>query len=216
MPARRSPQRATLGRAFTVFSVASLCLVSTAALAEKPRALTIRDAQMEPVSWSALDGWGDDDQAAAYAGTALLEGTNVNIKGPAQAPFLRFGAPWIKGVELARYLNARAIPGVRFLAVSYVPAGEKYYPFVGQRIEGVEIMIRDRDVLDAPALGIEAVAALWKLYGEKFEIEKVDRLLRDRRTLDAIKAGTDPRAIVAGWRAGLDAYKARRARFLLY
>ena len=156
------------------------------------------------------------DQAAAYAGTALLEGTNVNIKGPAQAPFLRFGAPWIKGVELARYLNARAIPGVRFLAVSYVPAGEKYYPHVGQRVEGVEVMIRDRDVLDAPALGIEAVAALWKLYGEKFEIEKVDRLLRDRRTLDAIKAGSDPRTIVAGWRAGLDAYKARRARFLLY
>ncbi|HEX7693552.1 MAG TPA: DUF1343 domain-containing protein, partial [Sphingomonas sp.] len=33
-------------------------------------------------------------QATAYAGTALLEGTNVNIKGPGDAPFLRFGAPW--------------------------------------------------------------------------------------------------------------------------
>jgi uncharacterized protein YbbC (DUF1343 family) len=155
-------------------------------------------------------------QATAYAGTALLEGTNVNVKGPGEAPFLRFGAPWIKGAELAAYLNARAIPGVSFLAVTYVPASDKLYPFAGQRVEGVEILIHDRKRLDAPALGVEAVAALWKLHGATFEIEKVDRLLRNRAVLDQIKAGTDPRAIAAGWQAELSRFKARRARYLLY
>lgn len=155
-------------------------------------------------------------QATAYAGTALLEGTNVNVKGPGEAPFLRFGAPWIKGARLAAYLNARRIPGVSFLAVAYVPANDKLYPFAGQRVEGVEIMIHDRDRLDAPALGVETVAALWKLYGETFQIERVDRLLRNRRVLDQIKAGVDPRRIVAGWQPELARFKARRARFLLY
>jgi uncharacterized protein YbbC (DUF1343 family) len=155
-------------------------------------------------------------QATAYAGTALLEGTNVNVKGPGEAPFLRFGAPWIRGVDLAAYLNARAIPGVGFLAVTYVPANDRLYPYAGQRVEGVEIMIRDRNRLDAPALGVEVVAALWKLYGATFEIDRVDRLLRNRDVLDRIKAGGDPRVIAASWRGDLQRFKARRARFLLY
>jgi len=155
-------------------------------------------------------------QATAYAGTALLEGTNVNIKGPGEAPFLRFGAPWIKGVELAAYLNARAIPGVSFLPVTYVPASDKLYPFAGQRVEGVEILLHDRARLDAPELGVEAVAALWKLYGAKFQIDRVDRLLHNRPVLDQIKTGMDPRRIAAGWQADLARFKARRARYLLY
>ncbi|RYD68311.1 MAG: DUF1343 domain-containing protein [Sphingomonadales bacterium] len=155
-------------------------------------------------------------QATAYAGTALLEGTNINIKGPAEAPFLRFGAPWIKGRQLAAYLNARRIVGVSFLPVTYVAASDKLYPFAGQRIEGVEVIIQDRNRLDAPALGVEAVSALWKLYGGTFQIEKVDRLLRNRTVLDRIKAGEDPRGIAAGWQAELKRFKTRRARYLLY
>jgi len=154
--------------------------------------------------------------ATVYPGTALLEGTNVNLKGATEPPFLRFGAPWIKGVELAAYLNRRAIPGVSFLAVAYVPTGEAHNQFIGQRVEGVEIVIRDRDRIDAPALGVEAVSALWKLYGKTFEIEKVDRLLRNRAVFDRIKAGADPRAIVASWQGELNRFKARRARYLLY
>ena len=155
-------------------------------------------------------------QATAYAGTALLEGTNVNIKGPDGAPFLRFGAPWIRGEELAAYLSARVIPGVRFRPVVYVAASDRLYPYAGQHVEGVEIDIRDRNRLDAPTLGVEAVAALWKLYGTRFEIDRVDRLLRNRPILDQIKAGVDPRLIARGWQADLTRYKARRAHYLLY
>jgi len=156
------------------------------------------------------------NQATAYAGTALLEGTNVNIKGPGDAPFLRFGAPWIRATELAAYLNARAIAGVNFLPVSYVAASDKLYPFAGQRVQGVEILIQDRTRLDAPALGVEIVAALWKLYGTAFQIDRVDRLLRNRAVFEQIKAGKDPRSIALGWRADLTRFKARRARYLLY
>lgn len=155
-------------------------------------------------------------QATAYAGTALLEGTNVNVKGPGEAPFLRFGAPWIDGVQLAAYLNARAIPGVSFLAVRYLVAGDRLYPFAGQRVGGVEIVLRDRTRLDAPALGVEVVAALWKLYRTTFQIDHVERLLHNHAVFDRIKAGDDPRAVVASWQADLARFKAQRARYLLY
>ncbi|MEO6802257.1 MAG: DUF1343 domain-containing protein [Granulicella sp.] len=155
-------------------------------------------------------------QAMAYPGIGLIEGTNVNVKGPGEPPFVRFGAPWIVATQLAAYLNARKIPGVSFMAISYTPGGEERYPYRGERVEGVEIIINDRNVLDAPELGVEAVSALWKLYPKNFQVDKVDRLLLNHGVLDQIKAGDDPRKIAAGWQSELAVFKATRAKYLLY
>ena len=103
-------------------------------------------------------------QAIIYLGTGLLEGTNINVKGPGEPPFARFCAPWIKATQLSAYLNARKIPGVSFMPVFYTPSGDAHYPYSGEHCEGVEVLLNDRNALDAPELGIEAVAALWKLY----------------------------------------------------
>lgn len=156
------------------------------------------------------------DQATAYAGTALLEPTNVNLKGPAEQPFLRIGAPWIKGVDLAAYLNARTIPGVRFMPVTYTPPKSDHYPYGGERVEGVEINILDRTILDAPQLGIEAVSALWKLYPKHFHVDDVNKLLLNDAILQQIKAGVDPRLIAAGWASELEAFRLKRKQHLLY
>lgn len=155
-------------------------------------------------------------QAMVYPGTGLIEGTNVNVKGPVEPPFVRFGAPWIVAKELAAYLNARKIPGASFMAVSYIPSGEERYPYRGQRVEGVEIQVNDRNALDAPELGMEAVSALWKLYPKNFQIDRVDRLLLNQTVLNQIKAGEDPRKIAAGWQSELAQFKRQRAKYLLY
>ena len=156
-------------------------------------------------------------QMMVYTGTGIIEGTNVNIKGPVEPPFVRFGAPWIVATQLAAYLNARKIPGVSFMAVSYTPPnGEDPYPFRGKRVEGVEVIVNDRNALDAPELGIEAVSALWKLYPNSFQVDKVDRLLVNHGVLDQIKAGEDPRRIAAGWQAELEGFKKVREKYLLY
>lgn len=155
-------------------------------------------------------------QAMVYPGLALLEGTNVHLKGPSEPPFVRFGAPWIKAQALAAYLNARAIPGAKFMPVAYVPAGDAQYKYSGQRVEGVEIIVTDRTVLDVPELGVEAVSALWKLYPATFQIDGIERLLLNKGVFDAIKAGTDPRDVAAGWQAELEAFKIKRRNYLLY
>jgi hypothetical protein len=54
------------------------------------------------------------------------------------------------------------------------------------------------------------------LYGTRFEIDRVDRLLRNHSVLDRIKAGVDPRRIAAKWQPDLARFKARRARYLRY
>ncbi len=155
-------------------------------------------------------------QAMTYPGIGLIEGTNVNVKGPVEPPFVRLGAPWIVATQLAAYLNARKIPGVSFMAVSYTPAGEERYPYRGERVEGVDIVVNDRNALDAPELGVETVAALWKLYPKHFAVDKVDRLLLNHGILDQIKSGQDPRQIAAGWQATLAQFRVQRARYLLY
>ncbi len=54
-------------------------------------------------------------EAALYPGVGLIEGTNVSVGRGTDTPFEVLGAPWMKARELAAYLNARAIAGVRFV-----------------------------------------------------------------------------------------------------
>jgi len=155
-------------------------------------------------------------QATTYSGIGLLEGTNVNVKGPTGEPFVRFGAPWISATQLATYLNARKIPGASFMAISYTPGGEERYPYRGERCEGIEVIVTERNLLDSPELGVEAASALWKLYPKTFQVDKVDRLLLNQGILDQIKSGVDPREIASSWKSELDGFNARRLHYLLY
>ena len=65
-------------------------------------------------------------EAALYPGRGLVEGTNVSVGRGTDTPFEVMGAPWVNGPELAAYLNARAISGVRFVPVSSRPARVVY------------------------------------------------------------------------------------------
>jgi uncharacterized protein YbbC (DUF1343 family)/CubicO group peptidase (beta-lactamase class C family) len=167
----------------------------------------------------------DLTQATLYPGVALLEPTNVSVGRGTDTPFEQMGAPWIgqQGAQvLAARLNARMLPGVRFMAVAFTPemTGTAQtaapYPFAGQVCYGVRITVIDRNVLDAPELGAELVAALWKAFPQQFEIDKVDRLLVNAEALAALKEGKDPEQIAAEWASGLESFEQRRAPYLLY
>ena len=60
-------------------------------------------------------------EATLYPGVGLLETTNVSVGRGTDTPFEVVGAPWIDGQRLANYLNARRIPGVRFVPVRFTP-----------------------------------------------------------------------------------------------
>lgn len=152
-------------------------------------------------------------EATLYPGLGMIEGTNISVGRGTDTPFEVVGAPWIDPVPLAQYLNTRAIGGVRFVPVSFSPNASIY---ANQKCGGVNVILTDRDALDAPEMGLEVAAALHHLYPAEFKFAALDGLMRNKATLDALAAGQDPRRIEADWQDAIDGFQAIRAKYLLY
>jgi uncharacterized protein YbbC (DUF1343 family) len=151
--------------------------------------------------------------AALYPGVALIEGTNVSVGRGTDTPFEWIGAPWIKARELAEYLNARAVSGVRFVPVTFTPSASTYS---GEVCQGVSIVLLDRNTLDAPELGVELAADLNKLYPKDFKMERMRELLVNQDAYDALAAGKDPRRVAESWRGAIGKFTEVRGKYLLY
>ncbi len=152
-------------------------------------------------------------EAALYPGVALAEGANVSVGRGTATPFEVVGAPWIDSLKLARYLDREQIPGVGFEPEDFIPEAE---PYKGQRCHGVRIELIDRDKLDSPALGIEIISALLRLYPAKFRVAQTLGLIGSRRVLDDVKRGDNPKTIAHEWTRRLTAFRSMRAKYLLY
>ena len=152
-------------------------------------------------------------EATLYPGIGLIEGANISVGRGTDAPFETIGAPWIIPENLAHYLNAREIAGVRFVPVFFTPASSMY---AHERCGGINILLTDRNALDAPELGIEIASALHKLYPDRFELSNLDSLIVNKASLDALESGEDPRRVAEQWRDGITRFDAIRARYLIY
>jgi uncharacterized protein YbbC (DUF1343 family)/CubicO group peptidase (beta-lactamase class C family) len=152
-------------------------------------------------------------EATLYPGVGLVEGTNVSVGRGTDTPFELLGAPWIKGKELAQYLNARNISGVRFVPMTFTPTASNYS---GQKCEGVNIFVVERNALDTGELGIELASALHKLYPEQYHMDRMIELLGNQSVYDAIASGQDPRRIAEDWREPLEKFMQVRQKYLIY
>ena len=152
-------------------------------------------------------------EATLYPGIGMIEGTNISVGRGTDTPFELVGAPWIDASALAGYLNAREIDGARFVPVTFTPNASVY---ADQKCGGVNIVLTDRDALDAPELGLEVAAALHHLYSGEYKIDALDGLMRNKNTLEAVDAGEDPRRIAETWQDAIDRFETVRAKYLLY
>lgn len=152
-------------------------------------------------------------QAILYPGVALAEASNVSVGRGTESPFEVLGAPWIEAAALAGHLRGRQLPAVEFEPVSFKPASGR---FKGEACQGVRLILKDRDRLDAVGLGIEILCALQRLHPDLFEIDRALHLVGSRAVLQAIKEGSDPKAIAASWQPQLEAFRKQRASYLFY
>jgi uncharacterized protein YbbC (DUF1343 family)/CubicO group peptidase (beta-lactamase class C family) len=152
-------------------------------------------------------------EAALYPGVALIEGTNVSVGRGTDSPFELLGAPWMKSKELAAYLNSREIAGVRFVPMQFMPTSSNYS---GQKCEGVNIVLTERNALDAPELGIELASALRKLYPSDYKMDRIAELLVNQAAYDGLVAGKDPRRIAQDWQGDLEKFEVMRKKYLIY
>ena len=151
--------------------------------------------------------------ATPYPGVELLEGTNVSVGRGTDTPFQVIGAPWVKSTQLAAYLNARLIAGVRFIPTEFTPTSSTN---AGKLCGGVQIVVVNRETLDSPELGIELATALHKLYPQEFDMSKMNTLLANQSAFLALQVGQDPRRISEDWRDALEKFMQVRAKYLLY
>ena len=148
-----------------------------------------------------------------YPGVCLVEGANVSLGRGTDSPFEMVGAPWINGKELAAYLNGREIQGVRFLPMDFRPLTSN---FAGELCHGVQILLLDRQALEPTEMGVELVAALWKLFPKEFNLDGSRRLIGSHKVVESIRAGRDPQRIWYDWQEALEKFKKLRAQYLLY
>ncbi|HTS65926.1 MAG TPA: exo-beta-N-acetylmuramidase NamZ domain-containing protein [Candidatus Acidoferrales bacterium] len=152
--------------------------------------------------------------AILYPGVCFLESPrNLSVGRGTDAPFEQIGADFIGGRELAAYLNAREIPGVRVYPTAFTPAESN---FKGVRIEGVRFQITNRDVLNASRLGMELMAAMEKLYPGKVDFAASRRIVGSDDLIRRLKAGEDPRALETLLQDDVEAFARKRAQYLIY
>jgi uncharacterized protein YbbC (DUF1343 family)/CubicO group peptidase (beta-lactamase class C family) len=152
--------------------------------------------------------------ATLYPGIGMIEfSKNYSVGRGTDAPFEQIGADWIRGRELAAYLNGRYIPGVRVYPTQFRPTASN---FAGQTIEGVRFVITDRNEFDSTRLGIELGFSLEKLYPGKIPWNVNRPLIGNRDLIHAAQSGVDARTAVQNMEDGLAEWNKRREKYLLY
>ncbi len=152
-------------------------------------------------------------EATLYPGIGLLETTNLSVGRGTDTPFEVIGAPWLDGQKLANYLNQRNLAGVRFVPIKYKPNASV---FKDQDCGGINIVITEREKFKPVRIGIEIAVALRTLFPNDWKVDNYNRLWVNSEVFEIFKRGESPENIEKVWADELEAFRKRRASFLLY
>ena len=161
-----------------------------------------------------------------YPGTVFFEGTNLSEGRGSDNPFEQTGAPWLRAQEVADSMNARHLPGVRFVAVDFavLPTARK---FPGQTIHGVRMVVTDREIYRPIATTMRLIEMIRRLHPNDFQWRRstaspsaaetyyFDTLTGSMRTRAAIESGTLD-ALLAEWDRDAQRFSETRKPYLLY
>jgi uncharacterized protein YbbC (DUF1343 family)/CubicO group peptidase (beta-lactamase class C family) len=150
-------------------------------------------------------------EAALYPGVALVETTNVSVGRGTATPFEHVGAPWIDGKKLAAAMPP--LPGLRIEPTRFTPASDK---FARKQCGGVRFIVTDRNALRPVLTGVALIRTLHQLWPNELNLDDAGKLLRDPRTIAALREGQSLEAIARQWTSEEDSFRVRRAKYLLY
>jgi uncharacterized protein YbbC (DUF1343 family) len=157
------------------------------------------------------------DAALLYPGTVFFEATNVSEGRGTDRPFQLIGASWLSDAgAVARELNAKGLPGVRFDSTSRTMAtGGK---FVGQTIPMIEITITDRNAVRPAELGAYMLRAIYRRHPRAFSWREqgIERLSGSRALRAAVEREGGVEALIPIWRAESGQFARQAAPYRLY
>lgn len=152
-------------------------------------------------------------QATLYPGVGLLETTNISVGRGTDTPFEVVGAPYIEPEKLALALNAERLPGIRFIPISFAPQSSRH---AENRCGGVNLLVTDRDKLNAVQVGMTIAVLLRQHYPEAWLPERFIALLANQNTFDNFLAGQTYAQMMQDWTPDLEKFAVRRQAHLLY
>ncbi len=165
-----------------------------------------------------------EDTAFVYPGGCLVEGTNLSEGRGTTRPFELVGAPWLDGPALARSLAKEKLDGVAFRPAAFTPTFHKH----AERLcHGVQVHVTDRTRFDAFLAYVLLLHHIrkqnprrfaWREPPYEYEYVKppIDILFGNDRLRRTIDAGSSPKRLARRWPKQLEAFEARRQRYLLY
>jgi uncharacterized protein YbbC (DUF1343 family) len=153
------------------------------------------------------------EAALLYPGLGLLEATNVSVGRGTDAPFTRFGAPWLDAAALLAEIERAGVAGVRVSVEDFTPTASAH---AHARCHGLRFEVTDRQEVEPVRLGVAIAVGLRKHHRAAWRPKGLLTMLGHHKSYDALIAGGDVDAVVATWQADLAAFIARRKPFLLY
>jgi uncharacterized protein YbbC (DUF1343 family) len=109
------------------------------------------------------------DTAIIYPATVFLEATTLSEGRGTKAPFMQFGAPFIKSRELADALKKYQLQGVSFKPVVFQPASGK---FSGEHCHGLKFSFSDRKAFSPFRTATALLLELQRLYPAEIGLDK--------------------------------------------
>ncbi len=162
------------------------------------------------------------DSLRAYAGTCLLEGTNVSEGRGTTRPFEIFGAPWIDGNLVKDALDCAKIEGLLCRPIYFTPWFSKHK---GKRCGGVQLYV-DPDsssqlYASLVSLGPRIINMLREAYPRRFSVlppwkEGGKRPLSLLYGNDSLADACVPPGADSEEKSRLSRFSIQRAPFLLY
>jgi len=157
--------------------------------------------------------------ALVYAGTCLIEGTNISEGRGTTKPFITIGAPWIDSMQLALEMNKLNIPGVKFSPISFSPNSSKYK---NEKCHGIEINVTDESKFKAVTTGVVIINTVKTLYPNKFEYRK-PKNKKERWWIDLLTGSSLMRTgnlstlqLINRWNLYSDSFKKKSSTYYLY
>lgn len=156
--------------------------------------------------------------ALSYSGLVLSEATNLTVGRGTAEPFSYLGAPWLDAGRLLQSVAKYEMPGVALDTTSFVPQGEGWVPFRGERVRAVRIRVTDRDKYQPVWMTLALLSEIKRQHPAEFKIANVGftQMLGSQWAREAFDRGDDPRTIRTRWQADMKKWDALYEKYRLY
>ncbi|WP_305730950.1 exo-beta-N-acetylmuramidase NamZ family protein [Trichlorobacter ammonificans] len=157
----------------------------------------------------------DPVAALLYPAFGPLEATTLAVGRGTDRPFHQYGAPWLDPAAVLR--NLPVLPGIRFSATSFTPTAPGH-PHRNKRCNGIGVAISEPEAANLSVAALYLVQAIYRAHPDQFKVaEGFHGMVGDREVWRLLTAeGMPPEQVAARWGEGIEEFRKRRERFLLY